>query len=271
MKYSFMSFSCPELDAKELVVAARRYGYGGVSPRTDSKHAHGMELTAGKAERSRIRKEFETGGIEIACIATSCCYVIPEDKEMQEEKTRQYIKLASDLGCAKIRVFGGFLKGRLTKEKAMGQLVESLLAVADFAGREKVRVCFETHDDWSDPADVAEVMQRVNHEWIAVNWDIMHPVRLRLSTMENAFETLKPWIQHVHIHDCAGYGDDIVFTPVGKGIIDHKLALQLLMGLGRELFLEFEWFNMGPCEKHLPEELATMKKYESNLTKKEIL
>ncbi|MGD0090390.1 MAG: hypothetical protein ABSE73_10770, partial [Planctomycetota bacterium] len=109
-----------------------------------------------------------------------------------------------------------------------------------------------------------EVMRRVNHEWIAVNWDIMHPVRTKLSTMEQAFETLKPWIQHAHIHDCERY-DDMVFVSIGKGIIDHKLALGRLMGLKRDLFISFEWFNMGSHERHLPAELATMKAYESSM------
>jgi sugar phosphate isomerase/epimerase len=270
MKYSFMSFSCPELDVPALVETARRHGYDGVEPRVEAKHAHGIELAADKAARAQVRQTFEAGGIEMACLATSCCYSDPAEREMQVDKTRGYIQLAADLGCSRLRVFGGCIKGGLTREGAVAHLAEALLAVADLAAANKVRVCLETHDDWCDPADVAAVMRRVDHAWIGVNWDAMHPVRTRHSTMADAFAALKPWIQHVHLHDCAAHGDNIVFTPIGQGIIDNRLALQLLTELGRDLFLSFEWFNMGPHEVHLPAGLAAMKAYEESLATKEI-
>ncbi len=265
MKFSFMTFSCPELSVREVVMTARRYGYDGVELRVEAKHAHGVELSADQADRVRIRKEFEDGGVAIACVATSCCYSDPAETATQIDKTPQYIDLAGDLGCGHLRVFGGVIKSGLTREQAIERLAESLRSVADLAAKRKVRVCLETHDDWCDPAHVAEVMRRVDHEWIAVNWDIMHPVRTKLSTMQDAFDTLKPWIHHAHIHDCEGYGENITFTSIGKGIIDHKLALRRLTALKRDLFLSFEWFNMGPHERHLPAELTTMRNYEKEL------
>ena len=265
MKYSFMSFSCPELDVPGLIETARRHGYDGVEPRIEAGHAHGIEVAADRTARRRIRQAFAAGGIELACLATSCCYSDPAEREKQVDQTRRYIQLAADLGCPRLRVFGGGIKGGLTREEAVTQLAESLLAVADFAGRNQVRVCLETHDDWCNPADVVAVMRRVDHAWIGVNWDVMHPVRTRHGTMADAYAALKPWIHHAHIHDCAGYGDNIVFVPVGQGIIDNRLALHLLTELGRELFLSFEWFNMGPHEQHLPTGLATMKAYESTV------
>ena len=36
MKYSFMSFSCPQLTLGELLATAKRFGYEGVEPRIDS-------------------------------------------------------------------------------------------------------------------------------------------------------------------------------------------------------------------------------------------
>jgi GNAT superfamily N-acetyltransferase len=43
MKFSFMSFSCPEADIKEFIGIAKQYGYDGIEPRLGSGHKHGIE------------------------------------------------------------------------------------------------------------------------------------------------------------------------------------------------------------------------------------
>ena len=40
MKYSFMSFSCPELKLEEILKLAQKYGYEGIEPRIGSGHKH---------------------------------------------------------------------------------------------------------------------------------------------------------------------------------------------------------------------------------------
>jgi len=119
----------------------------------------------------------------------------------------------------------------------------------------------ETHDSWCLPEDVAAVMRRVNHPAIAVNWDIMHPVRVCKVTIDQAFETLKPWIRHLHIHD--GTPGSTQLMPIGNGGIDHQRAVELLLTIPYKGYLSGEWINWSdPCEMHLPRELTKMKKYE---------
>ena len=146
----------------------------------------------------------------------------------------------------------------------LSSLVEASRFLADHAGERGVTICFETHDDWCDPAHVAAVVQQVDHAAIAVNWDIMHPVRVGNATMDQAFDILSPWIRHAHFHDGT---DDKKFTmvPVGEGIVDHKTALKRLMDTDYKGFMSGEWINWEPWEKHLPRELALMKGYEKQL------
>lgn len=44
MKFSFMSFSCPELSLEALLDLALELGYDGVEPRVECKHGHGIEI-----------------------------------------------------------------------------------------------------------------------------------------------------------------------------------------------------------------------------------
>ena len=56
MRYSFMTFSCPDLGLREALDLARRLGYDGIEPRTDAKHAHGVEIDAPPARRAEARR-----------------------------------------------------------------------------------------------------------------------------------------------------------------------------------------------------------------------
>jgi sugar phosphate isomerase/epimerase len=94
-----------------------------------------------------------------------------------------------------------------------------------------------------------------------VNWDIMHPVRREFATIDESFETLKPWIRHLHIHDASKETGELV--PIGEGFVDHRRAIELLSSISYDGYLSGEWINWDdPYEVHLPRELATLKSYE---------
>jgi len=82
-------------------------------------------------------------------------------------------------------------------------------------------------------------------------------------TGEDTFETLKPWIRHVHFHDGKLRNGEFEFTPVGRGDVDHRRAVELLLGVPYGGYLSGEWIDWAPCEEHLPAELATMRRYEA--------
>jgi len=263
MKYAFMTFSCPELTLEQALAAAKEYGYDGIEPRAQSEHKHGIELDASAAERAEIKRQAEQSGIALCCIATSCQYADPATAEEHVETTRKFIDLAADVGSPRLRVFGGLLPDGVNREQAAELLTKSLNSVADQAAERNVTVCMETHDDWCNPEHLAEVMRRVNQPAIAVNWDIMHPVRSSDWDMAAAYEILKPWIKHVHFHDGIKGDDGNPLRPIGQGIIDHRAAVQSLQKGAYAGFLSGEWIGWTPWQEHLPAELATMKGYET--------
>jgi len=265
MKYAFMSFSCPDLALDALLEVAKKIGYDAIEPRVSADHKHGIELASSASERAAIRAKAETAGIRYSCVATSCRYADPATVAANVAETHQYIDLAADIGADKLRVFGGQMGEELNREAAVEQVVQALSEVADHAGEKEVSICLETHDDWCDPFHVAAVMAAVDHKYIAVNWDIMHPVRTGAATMDEAYEILEPWIQYVHIHDGSADLRQLTFKAIGEGDIDHRRALELLAENGYDGYLSGEWINWEPYEIHLPRELATMKKLEAEL------
>ncbi|MGB9620184.1 MAG: sugar phosphate isomerase/epimerase family protein [Armatimonadota bacterium] len=253
-----MSFSTPSLTLAEILDVALRYGYDGVEPRLDSNHAHGVEVVATASEREAARGLSLDRGIRIACLATSVRFADPSSAKEMVRQTHERIDLAVDVGVPAIRVFGGRIPDGITREQSIEQVVRCLTEVADHAAERGVTICLETHDDWCDPVHVAAVLSRVNHPAVAANWDIMHPVIRARATIDSAFETLRPWIRHVHIHDGTAAG----LAPIGTGEIDHRRAVELLRSVNYGGFLSGEWINWEPYEIHLPRELAKMKSYE---------
>ena len=262
MRYAFMSFSCPEATLDDMIALAGRFGYDGLEPRISADHKHGLELDTPAETRSQALQKARDAGVALCCVATSCKFADPATADQNVEDARRAIDLASDIGSPRIRVFGGQIPQDVTREQAADLLATSLRSVAQHAADRDVTVCLETHDDWCNPADVAGVIENIDHPAIAVNWDIMHPVRQAQAAMDEAFEALRPWIRHVHFHDGIDTGDGLKLCPIGEGIVDHKRALECLGEMGYNGFLSGEWIGWEPCEIHLPRELATMKRYE---------
>jgi sugar phosphate isomerase/epimerase len=261
MQLGFMSFSCPELTLPEMLALARNTGYAGIEPRAGSSHRHGVELTADAATRQAMRDQATESGIALCCLATACRYADPATVQGEIDETLRYIDLAADVGAPRLRVFGGKIADGIYRDAAIENVARALTAVAGHAHERGVIVCLETHDDWCNPAHVAAVMAQVNHPAIAVNWDIMHPVRAGGATMESAHDLLRPWIQHVHVHDGSTRMDKLEMLPIGTGAIDHRLAIELLHADNYNGYLSGEWINWEPYDVHLPRELAQLDLY----------
>ena len=262
MNYAFMSFSCPELTLEETLETAKRFGYDAIEPRIQAEHKHGIELESSRTQRAAIVRAVSQSGVPLCCIATSCSYSDPASRPQQIETTHKAIDLAGDLGVTRLRVFGGMVPQGIEREQAIQSVASALRSVADHAAERTVTICVETHDGWCNPQHLADVMKAADHKAIAVNWDIMHPVRAGGATMDEAFDALKPWIRHVHFHDGKDVDGRLKLMPIGDGVIDHRRAVQLLRRAGYEDYLSGEWIGWEPYEAHLPRELATMKRYE---------
>jgi sugar phosphate isomerase/epimerase len=265
MKHAFMSFSCPRLSLGEMLGVAKAYGYDGIEPRMDSRHAHGVELETASTERRAIAAQVAESGVALACIATSYKYADGETVQQQVEQSHHAIDLAGDVGAPRLRVFGGAIPDGTSREAAIARVAGALRELASHAAEREVTLCLETHDAWCDVHHVAEVMRLVAHPAIGVTWDVMHPVYIARQTMDEAFHTLHPWIRHVHIHDGTTNDPHLQLRPIGQGHLDLRRAIQLLQESGYDGYLSGEWIEWEPYELHLPRELRAMQHIEAEV------
>ena len=265
MKYSFMSFSSVEADLSKLILLAKEYGYHGIELRVGSGHSHGVDINMSEKKISDIKKMFDKENISVSCIATSCIMHGFTDKMKNIEDAKKSIDLAYGLNAPVIRVFGGAYPDNKTREEAESSLAETLSEIAEYAEKKQVTVCLETHDAWTNPNHVVNVLEKVNSPYVAANWDILHPVRQDGMSIEESYEIIKKWIKHVHIHDADLSTGKSAFVPIGTGNVNHKKAISLLTKDGYSGYLSGEWIGWEPAEIHLPREIETMKKYEKQI------
>jgi len=251
MRLSFMTFACPDYELHEVLAAAAKFGYAGVEPRVTAGHEHGIEPVAPAQARASARKAFQDAGIEIACIATSCRFASLERSEREKNRSQlmRHLELASDLGARRIRVFGGKRAEGLDLDQAIQIVAEDLFSCADFAAQHGVKICLETHDDFSLGSSVGKVLQKADHPAVQATWDVMHPYRAGESVADTV-RHLSGKIAHVHFHD----------NEKGKALLpgDGDLPMaQQIAALRSERFTGFLsaelWPEIGPPDFILQE------------------
>lgn len=262
MRYLFNSYSMPTTSLGGLLKAAERYGYDGLELRLEARHGHQIERNLDAESRTRARNLIESSGKVVACLCTSSTLSNPLIVDQHVAETKEAIKLAGDIGSPLIRVFGGILPDEISRSTAQQVLIDSLAAVAELAAAHDVIVCVETHDAWSDPQQLATVMAAVDHPNVGVLWDVWHTGRGAGSTLQDAYESLSPWIRHVQVHDGALRPDRLEFRHIGEGDIDHLEILALLRRGHYDGAIGGEWINWKSAEDHLPQELATLHRLE---------
>lgn len=265
MRYLFNSFSLPDHDLPALLRSAREYGYDGLEIRTDKGHAHHVEVDTDRAFRTEVRAQILASGltIDLLCLSTEISDPTTKAPVMQQVSAR--IDLASDIGVPLVRVFGGRIPDTVSRQQAKNNMIEILRRLGDHGNRQDVTICLETHDEWTDPAELADIMTAVDHPSAGLIWDILHTSRRPGAALGDTYRTLAPWIRHVQMHDALLRQDRLEFRPIGHGEIDHLELLAVLGDGGYDGAIAGEWMDWEPGDIHLPREIGQMRRYEALL------
>ncbi len=194
------------------------------------------------------------------------------DKNVADAKAN--IDLAAAMNAKTIRIFGGAIPKDAKKEDAYGWVVDCLKASGDYGAKKKIRVLLETHDDFTDTYVVREIMERANHPWVGVLWDVHHPFRTLGQTMKEAFTNVGKWTHDTHFKDSVVDKSERMghrYTLMGEGNVPNLEALQLLKDAGYQGYLTFEWEKawhptLPDAHVAFPDYVKKMKGYLAQLT-----
>lgn len=206
MKLSLLTYNLARTwDLEKILSACKTYGFAGVELRAEAGHAHGVELELNAAQRREVRNRFEDAYIDVACVGTSSRYDSPDVEKRQQQiaRTKQYIELAADLGCERIRVFGNDIPAGVDRGDCVQYVGESLAELGEYADPFGVDVLLEMHGQfnyWGFARTAVEIADEPNVA-IVYNCD---PRDLVAGSVSAVYGQVRGWIRHVHMHTFVG-------------------------------------------------------------------
>src|SRR5262245_10885453 len=154
------------LTLPDLIKTARRFGYDGVE--IDGKRPHGNPLDWPAARCRELRSMADSEGIEIYAVAANNDFSnpVPEVREAQICFVRELIRMTSDLGAKRLRVFLGWwgvtrhpklatydiaegywpiVHEKFSTEEIWGWCRDALVECARYAGDAGVTLALQNH------------------------------------------------------------------------------------------------------------------------------
>ena len=247
MKLSFSTLGCPDWTFDEILEYGRKYGFEGVGFRGVKGQ---MDLTRipefAPERRKETVKRLSTAGLAPMMMLTSVKFALSEAAERQKnlEDAKANINLAAAMGSPSIRVFGGKIPEGVKKEAAYGWVAENLRVLGDYGAKKKIHTLLEVHDDFTDTYVVRDVMERADHPFVGVLWDVHHPYRSLGQTMQEAWDNVGKWTMDAHFKDSVVDKSERVghrYTLLGDGDVPNIEALRLLKAAGYKHYLTLEW------------------------------
>jgi sugar phosphate isomerase/epimerase len=251
MKLSFATLGCPKWTLEQIAANAKAMGYDGVELRGVAGEHIGPEETP--AERARIRKLFESHGIEIAAIMGYSSFTMDDPAKLKESirVAQCFLETARDIGCPTLRLFGGVFSKQLDEKGNMARAAEGVRRVAGHAERTGVNIALETHDDWTSGERLKALIASVGSPRVGACWDVANGYFGE--PPERTCAALRDCLVHVHFKDAAMVDGKIKSKLPGTGQLDLKKLLSLITGAGYDRYLSFEWEKKWEPDLEEPE------------------
>jgi sugar phosphate isomerase/epimerase len=189
-------------DLPTLIKNLTEVGLDGVELRTT--HKHGVEISLSPSARAEVRKRFEDSPVKVAGLGTTCEYHSPDAAAVRKnvDETKEWVKLAKDLGSPSVKVRPNGLPKEVPEEKTLEQIGKSLRECGAFAEENGVKIQLEVHG--TDTSRVPRIRKILdyggNHPGVKACWN-SNQTDLLDGGFEANFKLLKDQIGQVHMRD----------------------------------------------------------------------
>lgn len=244
MKIGFSSLVCPSWDLSTIVSRAEAYGYDGVELRGIRGELDLTRISALRANPGATRHMFAGTNVELASLVSSCTFDSRKRVELarNHETLQEYIELAAELGCPRVRVFIGDVQKGETRHCTLARIAEQLATIAPSAAEHGVTILIENNGDFAGSADAWYLCDHVEHPAIRVAWNpctaMMLCERPTISIPRLA-RRLGMFLVSDGQFDEMGYMSG--FKVPGEGNVELSRAIDLLKGVYYSGYLMFSW------------------------------
>lgn len=203
-----------EWDIPTIIKNLQQLEIKGVELRVDHAHKVSPELTA--EERTRVRAQFEDGGIELVGLGTNWVFDSPDKEKLRMNigEAKEWIKLSHDVGGSGVKVKPNNFheKDGIPREQTLEQIGKALAQLGDHALGFGQEVRLEVHGDVTNLADIRKIMEVADSDNVRVCWN-SNAADLQGEGIEKNFALVKDYLgRTVHVHDLndAKYPFDIL-------------------------------------------------------------
>lgn len=176
-------------------------GFEGVELRTT--HAHGVEVSLSKPERTAVKKRFADSRVELMGLGSAFDYHTPDQTKLRKdiEATKEYIVLAHDVGATGVKVRPNGLPKEVPVEKTLEQIGRSLRELAQFAADYGQQIRLEVHGSGTSLLpNIKRIIDVADHKNAGVCWN-SNQTDLEGEGFDHNFDLVKDKIFVVHMRD----------------------------------------------------------------------
>jgi sugar phosphate isomerase/epimerase len=189
-------------DVPTLIKNLSATGFEAVELRTT--HKHGVELTLSPAERAEVRKRFEDSPVKIGGLGTICEFHAADPAVVRRnvDETKQWVKLAGDLGSPGVKVRPNGLPKDVPEEKTLEQIGKALAECGAAARDHGVAIQLEVHGEATSRLPrIRKILDfGGNHPGVRVCWN-SNQTDLLDDGFEANFKLVRDQIGQVHMRD----------------------------------------------------------------------
>jgi sugar phosphate isomerase/epimerase len=167
-------------------------------------HKHGVEIALSPQARAEVRKRFEDSPVKIGGLGTTCEYQAADQGVVRKniDETKEWVKLAQDLGSPSVKVRPNGLPKEVPEEKTLEQIGASLRECGAFAQDHGVHIQLEVHG--TDTSRVPRIRRILdyggNHPGVRVCWN-SNQTDLLDGGFETTFKLVQDQIGQIHMRD----------------------------------------------------------------------
>ncbi|HKQ37289.1 MAG TPA: sugar phosphate isomerase/epimerase family protein [Verrucomicrobiae bacterium] len=201
-------------DIETIIKNCEEAKFEGVELRTT--HAHKVEVNLTPAEREQVRKRFQDSNVELMGLGSAFEYHTPNQAQLRKdiEATKEYIKLAHDVGAGGVKVRPNGFPKDVPQAKTLEQIGKSLREIGEFADSHGVQIRLEVHGSGTQLLpNIKRIMDVADHRNVGVCWN-SNPTDLDGDGFDFNFDLVKNKIFTVHLRDL--YLDDYPFRRLFK-------------------------------------------------------
>lgn len=267
MKFAFSTVSCPKWDFQTILARAQEYGYHGVEIRGFLNESLLTASNVFLTDPAKIRREFESAGIAIACLSSSIAYTGNKKKDSQiATELKAYVDTAASIGSPLVKIFDTQVKPGQSRQSAAVAIGDWLTPLGDYAADRDVTIVIENALSFRNAKEMWTILDRLRHPAIACCWDVFNAALVGESPFVSV-PTLNSRIAFAQIKD-AKFGQlGASYCKLGAGDVAGEKFITRLRGVGFDGFVSVEWEkawlpNLAEPEEILPDAIKTLKAWE---------